>query len=336
MREERDQLILDCPTLLILDAPPAEAAVEQAVFASACLNLNVLVWDSRDRADLNELLPQADVIATWRADVDEAMLRRAGRCLLVMHYGPGAGHQVARVALEAARRLGIYVASAPNYCPEAWVEETLHLLELAKAHGKEKVAPSRRWGVVGLGQVGRLVARQARALGFEAWACDPFVSEEFFIQEAVRRADLATLCGISDVLSLHLPLGPATSGMISDEMLALMKPGALLLNPSDPRLVDLDALAVSLRRARPACAAFAGTLQDFLPAPHPLLESTNHVIQDREFQAWNPRCAEACRRKVAGDIAYVLRGNRPPHLLIDPPCPRHILLLAGQSWPQNA
>lgn len=326
--------LIERPVVLQLDAPPAGAAPEPAVLATAGLLPVFLDWGGGASPGDEEALARADFILTWRTPVDEAMIRRARRCLVVIHTGPGAGRGVAPVALEAAREEGIYVASIPDYASGSWVEATFALLQ--RLRDEFSPAPRRplaglRLGLVGYGQVGREAARRARAQKMEVWACDPFAPEEPFLTAGVRQADLDSLCGVADILSLHAPLGLATRGLIGAGQLLMMKPGSLLVCTADPELVALDALAEALRRRRPLAAAFDEDLAAVLAPGHPLLGSMRLLHGTRQAGAGEASAA-ACRRRVADLIVYILRGNRPSHLLIDPPCPRHILLMAGLEY----
>lgn len=325
--------LLQNPTLLILDAPATAGTPELEILAKGGTQARILEYDPAGglSAANREALAQADFILTGRTDVDEAMLEEARRCLLVAHYGPGVGPGVGRVAMEAARRQGIYVASVPDYAAGDWTGETFRLIEQLMAERGARSLKKLRLGIVGLGCVGKRVAREGTRRGMHVWAYDPFVSDEMLALDGVRRADLETLMGIADVVTLHVPLGPATRGMLSAERLGLMKRDAILVNTAAPELVDLDGLAAVMERGRPAAAGFDEDLAGLLGAGHPLAGWAN-VIHGPRRAGRNPESAEACRRKVGELLADVLRGNRPGHLLIDPPCPRHILLLAGQSW----
>jgi lactate dehydrogenase-like 2-hydroxyacid dehydrogenase len=164
----------------------------------------------------------------------------------------------------------------------------------------------------------------------QPWACDPFVSDEQFAQEGVRRADLAALMGLADIVSLHAPLSPETRGMISADLLLLMKEHSLLINTAAVELVDLAGLRMALERGRPAAAAFDEDLTDSLTGP-----DHRRPVRLKHGPRQAGRSLEittACRREAGRLLLSVLQGNRPGHLLIDPPCPRHILLLANQHW----
>ena len=329
--------ILEQPTILILDAPPTAGTPENETLLASGIQARIIEWPALDPPAREAALAQADFILTWKTDVNEALLGHARRCLLVLHYGPGTGTGVARVAMETARQAGIYVSSVPDYAPEDWAHETFQLIQ--RLMQEQPVRPNQpigilkglRLGVVGFGSVGRHVARRGKEGGMDVWACDPFVGEAWFDQRGVRPADLATIMGVSDIVTLHVPLGPATRRMISAYLLNLMREHSLLINTADPDLVDLAALDSALKRGRPAAAAFDDDLTRLVPAGSPLLTRPS-LIHGPCRAGQSAASAQACRDQAARMIAHVLQGNRPSHLLIDPPCPRHILLLAGQAW----
>jgi D-3-phosphoglycerate dehydrogenase len=284
-----------------------------------------------EQIDLSQL-PGADAIVTWHASVDAEMIAHAEHCLVIVILGPGCGPHAPRVDLEAARRAGIYVASIPDYASDGWAEETMALIEEVAATAglglALKPGPGQtpkpalrgvRLGIVGLGQVGRRVARLARARGMELWAHDPFCPENPFHVLGVRPAPLEDLLGLAQVVSLHVPLGPATRGMLNADRLNLIQRNTALVNASAPELIDLAALAGSLQRGRPAVAAFLGELT--LPAEHPLSRLPGLIQRpcraDMTEEAWREALSRALRI-----VRSTCRGERPPHLLIDPPCPR--------------
>lgn len=322
--------------LLILDAPPAKGCPEADALRQAGYE-PVVTHAGEDTAGLDEALAGADAILTLGRDVDAAMIAKAGRCQIIVHYGPGAGPGVARVDLAMARRLGIYVTSIPDWAAGEWAGRTMELVEelfaqrpIAPRTGRKPTLKKLRLGLVGLGCVGREVARQAVRREMEVWACDPFAEPEHFLTLDVHEACLEELLGICDIVSLHVPLGPATRGMIDRQRLGLLKKGALLINASSPELIDLDALTQALLRGHPAGAAFDENLKTFLPETHPLLAYPAVIHGPRRAGVSEAAC-KALRTEAGRLLAFMWRGNRPPHLLIDPPCPRHVLSMAGRD-----
>ena len=161
-------------------------------------------------------------------------------------------------------------------------------------------------------------------------ACDPFIDRRHFESSGARRTDLNELAGMADVMTLHLPLVEATRSLIGAETLRLVKPGACLINVSAPDLVDASALAESMARRRPAAAAFDEDLALRLPADHPLLAQQG-LIHGPRRAGTSLQAMEGRRREMGRLLANVLCGGRPPHLLIDPPCPRQIMRMAGEE-----
>lgn len=323
--------------LLILDAPQVAGDPETHPLEKAGLDPRIQVAGG-EGFDMDEALAQADAILTWRCDIDTGMIEKARRCQIIVHYGPGAGPDVAKVDHTAARRLGIYVTSIPDWAPGEWADLAMGLMgKLFERHPippREAKKPSLkklRLGLVGLGGVGREVARRASDREMEVWACDPFAKHEYFQSLSVHTADLDELMGICDIISLHVPLVPITRGMIGQAQLALLKKTALLVNSSSPELIDLEALALSLERGHPAGVAFGEDLGRYLPATHRLFENPA-MIQGPSTAGTTEASRMALRQEAGRLLGYVWKGNRPPHLLIDPPCPRQVLSIAGHDW----
>jgi phosphoglycerate dehydrogenase-like enzyme len=110
-------------------------------------------------------------------------------------------------------------------------------------------------GVIGTGAVGALVARKVSLLGARALACDIYKNRELEEKYGVRYADIETVMREADVVSVHLKYTPETKGMISRELLGLMKRGSCFINTSRAQIVDYSALETMLRDGRIAGAA---------------------------------------------------------------------------------
>lgn len=136
-------------------------------------------------------------------------------------------------------------------------------------------------GLVGCGHVGKEVAKLARAFGAKVLAYDIVPNEEFYSANGVLAApDLASLLGVCDIVSLHVPLNASTQGLFSSAVLAQMRDGAYLINTARGGIVDEIALREGLRTGRIAGAAFDVfaeepptdrellTLANFLATPH--------------------------------------------------------------------
>ena len=172
-----------------------------------------------------------------------------------------------QVDLPAAKELGLAVTRVPAYSPYAVAEHALALLlalnrKIPRAsnrvrdlnftltglvgfdlHGKTA-------GIIGTGRIGRIVAQILRGFGMQVLAFDPHADQAWAAQHGVEYVDATALARRSDVISLHIPLMPSTRHLICRETLALMKPGAFLINVSRGALIDTTALIEALKSGR--------------------------------------------------------------------------------------
>jgi len=171
------------------------------------------------------------------------------------------------IDLAAAKEIGISVTRVPAYSPYAVAEHAVALLlalnrKIPRAnnrvhdlnfslnglvgfdlHGKTA-------GIFGTGKTGRIAAQILRGFGMRVLAFDPFQSVEWAQEHGVEYTDARTLARESEVISLHTPLTPETYHIIRRETLALMKPGAILINVSRGALIDTRALIEALKCGR--------------------------------------------------------------------------------------
>lgn len=271
----------------------------------------------------------AAAILTRDAPVDAALMDAAPRLKLVGVHGVG----VDGIALKDATARGIMVVNTPGANARSVAEHALALtFHLAKAiGGGDRAARASdgtfkyrapllelegaTFGVVGFGAIGRVTARLARSLGMEVvvWTRrpgDPAVRTEGF-RQAVQLDDLL---GESDVVSLHLPGGADTRGLISRQQLARMKPSAFLVNTARGALIDEAALIEALKERRIGGAGLDVFAQEPLPAGSPLIGLDNVVLTPHlggSTQAALRRTATA----LADEVLMARRGDRPANLV---------------------
>jgi phosphoglycerate dehydrogenase-like enzyme len=126
----------------------------------------------------------------------------------------------------------------------------------------------RTLGLLGYGKIGRKVAAVGRAFDMDVVAWSPHLTEERADGARLARS-LEELAAVSDVLSIHLVLAGSTRGLVDADVLARMKPSALLVNTSRAGIVDQDALIAALRDGRIAGAGLDVFDAEPLPADHP-------------------------------------------------------------------
>lgn len=132
-------------------------------------------------------------------------------------------------------------------------------------------------GVVGLGHIGKLVAKKGAGIGMRVIAHDPFVTQQM-VDDAglsVTLVEKEELFKTADVISLHLRLTPDTEKSVNAEMISLMKPTAYLINTSRAGVVDKDALVKALEEKKIGGAALDVFWQEPIPADDPILKLDN-------------------------------------------------------------
>lgn len=133
-------------------------------------------------------------------------------------------------------------------------------------------------GIVGLGKLGARMASLAKAFGMDVLAWSPNLTPERAAAGGARFASRDELLKNSDIVSLHLVLGPSTRGIIDASALAQMKPDAILINTARGPLVEEDALILALREKRLRAAGIDVYDHEPLPADHPLRGLPNALL----------------------------------------------------------
>lgn len=275
-----------------------------------------------------------EILLVWHAVVDQAYIDRLPRLRYIIRYGVGFD----RVDTEYARKKGIVVSNTPDYCTDEVADSAIAMI-LGIARGvfaydsqcrtytrdwQENVDPKTKrvastcLGVIGAGRIGQSVLRRANALKFRTRFFDPNLPSGYDKVLGSERVDtLAELVQSADIVSLHIPLTPETKGMVNVEFLALMKPGASLVNTARGAVVsDIDIFYEPLRSGRLNAVAL-DVLPEEPPKPGLLIDAW------RRREAWvdgrlviNPHSAfhshEASiemRRKVAENALRYVNGR---------------------------
>jgi phosphoglycerate dehydrogenase-like enzyme len=169
-------------------------------------------------------------------------------------------------------------------------------------------------GLLGFGKIGGAVGRVGRAFGMDVVAWSQNLTEERTSAEGVRlAASKAELVRASDVLSVHLVLSDRTRGLLGADDLALLRPGALLINTSRAAIVDQNALVDVLRSGRIAGAGLDVFEQEPLPAGHPFrtlpnVLATPHLgyVSDTNYRVYFSEAVEDIAAWRAGAPVRVL------------------------------
>ena len=238
--------------------------------------------------------------------------------------------------VETATQRGIWVCNVPDYCVEEMADHALALLlslvrgvvELDRsvraghwdheAAGALRRISDVRLGVIGLGRIGRAVASRALALGMEVAAYDPFVPGEDIAATGVRPLGLDELMRASTAISLHAPLTAETRGLVGRAELALLPPGAYVVNAARAELVDTSALLEALADGR-----LGGVALDVLEVEPPSADTpapaATGLVVNPHAGWYSEEAEEAVTRRAAESVRDVLEGRRPQGAVNEPP-----------------
>ena len=236
------------------------------------LQANGLETDIRTGLDPDEL---AAIVAGYDAiivrsatRVTRTIIEKAGRLQVIGRAGIG----VDNVDVEAATEKGIIVMNSPRGNALAAAEHTLALmLGLARHVPKaDRSMKQGKWekslltgvdlggktlGIVGLGNVGMIVAGKALALDMKVVGHDPYLHPDAAAEKGIEMRDLDTLLGMSDFITIHVPLNEGTRHLINRESLAKAKKGAFIINAARGGIIDEKDLYDAIESGRIAGAA---------------------------------------------------------------------------------
>jgi glycerate dehydrogenase len=303
--------------------------LDALTFGDVSLDRFTQTWDCTVHAitKAEEILPRIDgfpIVVTNKVPLDRSTLNAAEARGLRFIAEAATGTD--NIDLAAARERGIAVANVPGYAAQSVAQFTIALiLELAThSGGYSDVVRCGHWaespiytrldfpvielagkklGIVGYGNIGRRVADMARALGMEVLlSLRPGSSEP-----EAGRVPLEKVLAEADFVSLHCPLTPATKSLIDARALALMKPGAFLVNTARGALVDEAALVAALKEQKLAGAALDVISREPPPADHPIIRAAKEL----ENLIVTPHCAwsaREARERLLTEVAENIRA----------------------------
>jgi lactate dehydrogenase-like 2-hydroxyacid dehydrogenase len=272
-------------------------------------------WDELADVEIGTLdEPRDDVDAIVEANerIDETVLARFPRLRLIANYGVGYD----QIDLAACARHGVAVTNTPGVLTDATADLAFALIlaTMRRLGEGERVVRRGEWtwtwsrgflgdevtgatlGIVGLGRIGSAVAQRAR--GFEM--------RVFSTNRASEADELDALLRQADVVTLHVPLTPATHGLIDARRLALLRDGATLVNTARGEIVDQDALVreVVSGRIRAGLDVFVGEPE--VPAE---LVGLENVVLTPHLGSATVAAREAMTRLAVDNVLACERGD---------------------------
>jgi glyoxylate reductase len=262
-------------------------------------------------------LSDADALICLLLDrIDASVLARAPKLRIVANCAVGYDN----VDVAACTAAGVAVTNTPDVLTEATAELAFALILAAarRLPEGERLIRGGAWpgwrldqllgvelagktlGIVGMGRIGRAVARRAEAFGMR-------------VIGAGRGDSIDDVFAAADVVSLHCPLTPATRGLVNAGRLAAMKPTAILVNTARGALVDEGALVDALRAGR----IFAAALDVYAHEPEidPRLLDCPRLILAPHIGSATTETRTQMAQLCADAVIDVLAGRRPRHLV---------------------
>jgi D-3-phosphoglycerate dehydrogenase / 2-oxoglutarate reductase len=310
------------PLIAVTDSPFPSLDPAKAALARIDPELRIAKSPSAD--DVLAVARDADAILVTYAKLPGELLRQLRRCKAIGRFGLG----VDNIDIPAAVELGITVTYVPDYCMQEVSDHAMGLL-LALARkipqsnalvqtGRWEMAPvvpihrlsGRVLGLVGFGNIPRTLAPKAKAFGLRVVAHDPYVAQHVLASAGVEGVSFDRLLEISDFVSIHAPLLPATRGLFGAEVLRKMKRSACLINTARGPLVDEEALVAALESGQLAAAALDVVAVEPLPKDSRLIGRDN-VILTPHTAFYSVEALNELQTKCAADVARVLSGEPP-------------------------
>jgi D-3-phosphoglycerate dehydrogenase len=273
--------------------------------------------------ELQEALRAADgVIVRSGTQLTAEVLEDPGKLRVIVRAGVGTDN----IDLGAATRHGILVMNTPGGNTVSTAEQTITLLTALARHLPAAEASLRqgKWerskfvgtqlagktlGVVGLGRIGREVARRAAGLDMKVLGFDPFVAASVGGQLRVDTVgSLDELLPCVDFLTVHTPLTPETENLIDARAMQRMKPGARLINCARGGIINEEDLAEALRSGHLGGAALDVFVEEPPPADHPLLGLPQVVLSPHLGASTVEAQVSVAREAAQLLIDYLQRG----------------------------
>lgn len=316
-------------------APAVREVVRTVVRHQTEHELELCFANSYDDAEQHGLIERADIALPGWAAITGPMLDRAHRLRFIQKWGIG----VDRIDVNAVRARGIPLAitAGSNAAPVAELAIALMLGVYRRIAQVDRAMREGRWlkaemrevcfqisgktvGLIGFGNIGRMLARRLRGFDCEVIYHDTVRAPPALEAElGVRYVDFAPLIEQSDIVSLHAPATPATEHLMNADTLAAMKRGAILINTARGELIDEAALVRALKSGHLRGAGLDTFAQEPPPADHPLLQ-LDQVVATPHIGGGVFDNVENVARHAIGNILRFLSGApiAPADLIVWP------------------
>jgi D-3-phosphoglycerate dehydrogenase len=249
----------------------ADKFPDQYIKEMEALDLEVVYSPKLGENDLPEAAKDVDIIVVRSTIVNEATINNSTKLNLIIRAGSG----VNNINIKAANQKGIYVANCPGMNSIAVAELAMGLIiSLDRkipdnvidfnngvwnkgSYSKAEGLYGKNLAIIGVGAIGKEVAKRAVAFGMNAYGKDITRVEGYGIKDF---SEMDKILPMMDIISIHLPSNPQTKGLFNKELFSYLKPGCLLINTSRADVIDEDAMleAIKEKNIRVALDVFKG------------------------------------------------------------------------------
>lgn len=284
--------------------------------------------------DDEELIAQckdADAILVMLYKLPRPIIEKLEKCKVIVRYGIGYDN----IDVQACNEKGIAVCNIPDYCFEevaghaaALALDCLRQVTLRDRYirkgqwlfggaGKYEVRrfSTLTYGLCGFGHIARQTAQYMKGFGFDMIAYDPYLPDEMFAQNGVRKVSMEELCKTADIISVHVPLSDDTRYLINKDKFAMMKKGVIIINTSRGPLINqsdlLDAMDTGIVKAAGLDVLETEPMTDL----NDRIFQYENIVLTPHFAFHSEESFEELRDKVVASAVAVLRGELPKNVV---------------------
>jgi D-3-phosphoglycerate dehydrogenase len=275
--------------------------------------------------DFLSVIDQYDGVIVGADPITEQVIERGPRLKILAKAGVGYDN----IDVGAATKRGVFVTITPGAVEDAVADGTLALMlavarnvafgdaALRRGDWDRRIGfdiCGKRLGIVGLGGIGKQVARRAKCFRMDIFATDPELDQEFCQKHGISALSLDEVFKECDIISIHVPLNEKTRKLVDDEKLSMMKENAILINTSRGGVIDQRALCEALKEKQIAGAGLDVYEQEPPDAEDPLFDQQNAVFTPHT-SGYSTDCLLRIGTMVAESVIAVSEGKVPPNSL---------------------
>ena len=305
-------------------------SLEEIKKALDTVDAELIPAQCKSENEVIELAREADaVINEYYSPLSRKVIEHLKRCKVIVRTGIG----VDTIDVQAATDHNICVVNVPAYCLDEVAEHALGLLfALArKLFVLTNSVKKGQWnwniikpifkikgqtlGIVGLGKIGRSLAKKAKGLEMSLICYDPYIDPQMAEKQGVKPTSFESLLKKSDFISIHVPLNEETRGMFGEKEFKMMKKKACIINTSRGPVIENEALYKALNQRWIAGAGLDVMEKEPPCNEDPLLSNLENVILTPHCAWYSQDSVVKLKTIVGEETARVLSGKRPISLV---------------------